>query len=319
MRYLAFTLLIVLQIASCGTETQETIEKPNPFDQLSEEEKDYVERFNVIAKDIRDYPPRDKNIEEYFHIFKSVSALEDAKIFFLGERHTHTGNRLWSAAFINRMIKKGDVVLFEGWKAGTPVDSVVINLTTHIFAAREYEKLQSHRVYRPGVISKIERQYSALFFKTKPFLALDVLNLQKGKGFYWDLMQNKKCHPDGAQRNAEMVQTIKNNLSGKGRIFVIAGALHLPHYEFAYSIKREEALDVEFPARPRMPPFLATPGAKKDEINMVYYDYWSKMPNPWGDTKVIFEFLKDQDFAVLIPKNIPEVDSLVRFFPKNSR
>jgi hypothetical protein len=66
--------------------------------------------------------------------------------------------------------------------------------------------------------------------------------------------------------------------------------------------------------------FLSSPGAKRDEINMAYYDFWGNLPNSmWARTKVIFEFLKDQDFAVVLPKNLPGLKSQEKFLPNNAR
>lgn len=147
---LYFSMLLLSLVFSCGDEGNTG---PNPqgrdkYEQLSQEEKDYVERFNVTAKDIRDFPPKGKDIESYFYVFKSVAKLEDAKIFLFGETHTHALNQLWSAGVINRLIKARDVVLFEGAQAGTKVDNVAEHLATGIFAAREYEKLKAHKTYK---------------------------------------------------------------------------------------------------------------------------------------------------------------------------
>jgi hypothetical protein len=309
-----YLFLITIFIAGCGSHVEP---ENDAYKKLTQEEKDYIERFNVVAKDIRDFPPKGKNIEKYFHIFKNVSKLEDAKIIFFGEDHTNASNQLWSAGAINKLIKSGDVVLFEGAQAGTQRD-IPEEITTGIFAAREYEKLKSHKTYKPTANSKIQIKYLSLFYKTRSFLAINELNLEKGKGFYWDLIEGDDLHPDSAKRNEEMVQTIKNNLIGDGRVFVIAGARHLPHYEFASTMKFEEELDAKFPLSPSMPAFLASPGAKRDEINLAYYNYWGTLPNTrYGKTRVIFEFLKDKDFVVLIPKNLPNFKSLESFFPKN--
>lgn len=324
MRYifLSFVFGPVLFLCGCGPSGEADLTNTNTNDQiknLTQEEKDYVERFNVVAKDIRDFPPKGKDIEQYFYVFKSVAKLEDAKIIFFGEIHTNAANRLWTAGTLNSLIKSGDAVLFEGYQAGSPTD-IPEQITTSIFAAREYEKLKAHKIYKPTAISKIQNKYFSLFQKTKPFLALDQLNLEKGRGFFWDLFQGDNLHPNSARRNEEMVQTIRNKQTGTNRVFVIAGALHLPHYEFAYAIKSEEELDLKFPLVAGMPAFLAKPGAKKDQINLAFFDHWGSLPKArWGTTRSIFEFLKDKDFAILIPKNLPEVKSLEPYFPKNVR
>ena len=111
-----------------------------------------------------------------------------------------------------------------------------------------------------------------------------------------------------------MVQTTKDSLKADVRVFVIAGALHTPHYEFASIIEFER----KFP--PLFAAFLAHPGAKENEINDAFYGYFDFIA---GDrrstTKSIFDFLKDKDFAVLIPKNLPQAKALESYFPINAR
>lgn len=313
-KYFSFSFLLAFILCFLGC-ADDSIDNLN----LSPEEKDYVERFNTVAKDIRDFPPREKNIEKYFYAFKSVTNLEDAKIIFLGETHTHAANQLWSAALINRMIRQGDVVLLEGAQRGTPAGSLTEYFTTGIFAAREYEKSKSHKAYKATAIDKIRRKFLHLFFKTKAALALNLLNFEKGKGYFWDLTENYQLHPDIAKRNEEMVKAIDENLGRSGRIFVIAGALHLPHYEFASTIKNEEEFELLYPLLPHnFTTFLAQPGARRNEINDAYYRYWKGLAAPkWAKTESIFQFIKGKDFAVLIPKNLPRAQELETFFPIN--
>lgn len=319
-----FYLMIVMTVfalSSCGPVEVENGPRAQPvpdklkrFDALTQVEKDYVERFNVTTKDIRDFPPKGKDIEKYFHVFKSVDKLEDAKIFFFGEEHTHALNRIWSAGVINRLIRSGDVVLFEGGKARTKVDSVAELLTTQIFAAREYEKLKSHKTYKPTAISKIRLKYLNLFYATKEFLALDQLNLDRSKGYFWDLIQGDDLHPDDSKRNESMVQTADSDLVDENaRAFIIAGALHIPHYEFARIIYYEILSG-------RIANFTAAPGANLKQINDAFYNYFDGRPNrSKADTKSIFEFIKDKDFAILIPKNLTSAQDRSAYLPMNAR
>lgn len=306
----ALLIHLILLVSACGPHEGSS---SRPSRQLSEQEKDYIERFNVTAKDIRDFPPQGKNIENYFYIFKSVDKLEDAKILLFGETHTHAFNQVWSAGVINRLIKNGDVVLFEGDQAGTKVDNVTEHLTTGIFAAREYEKLKAHKTYKPTAISKIQNKYWNLFFSTKDFLVMNILNFNKGQGFFWDLKQGTSLHPDAKKRNETMVQTIKDNLKGSNRVFVIAGALHLPHHEFAHVIDYTNRFG-------GLVTFLAYPGAKVNELNDAFYSYFDGSAGKSNsDTKSVFDYLKGQDFAVLIPKNLPKAQALEIFYPKNAK
>jgi hypothetical protein len=286
------------------------------YSRLSQKEKDNIERFNVIANDIRDYPPLDKNIEDYFKIIKSVPNLEDAKIIFIGETHNDSASQIWSASLINRMIRKGDVVLFEGLKSGTPVADVALSLISDIVGAREYEKRKSHKTYKSTSLGGGRVKCFSYAEKIKAFLVHNKLTLKQGKGFYWDLELDDNI----SRRNEEMVKTIKRYLFNDGRIFVIAGASHLPHYEFAEKMKFEEKWHGRMRSPTSLDKFLSSPGAKRDEINMTYYDFWASEPNDIGTrTRTIFEFLKDQDFAVVLPKNLPGLKKVENFLPKNAR
>jgi hypothetical protein len=328
MRFLNQTLIMFLMIFAFSCEYEARLNGVHGADQdplvkqysrLSQKEKDNIERFNVIANDIRDYPPLGKNIEDYFKIIKNVQNLEDAKIIFIGEDHTDSPSQIWSASLINRMIRKGDIVLFEGLQSGTPVDDVALQIISDIVGTREYEKRKSHRIYKPTSSGGMRLKCLLYADKIKEFLVHNKLNLKQGKGFFWDLERDELAHNE-IERNEEMVKTIRRYISSNGRVFVIAGALHLPHYEFAKNMKFED----EWHARTRSPTsldrFLSSPGAKRDEINMAYYDFWASEPNNIGTrTRVIFEFLKDQDFAVVLPKNLPGLRAVEKFLPKNAQ
>jgi hypothetical protein len=289
------------------------------YSRLSQKERDNIERFNVIANDIRDYPPLGKNIEDYFKIIKSVPNLEDAKIIFVGEVHTDSPSQIWSASLINRMIRKGDVVLFEGLQSGTPVDDVALLLISDIVGTREYEKRKSHRIYKSTSLGGLRYKCLSYADKIKAFLVHNKLNLAQGEGYFWDLGYDGLDDFE-SRRNEEMVKTIKRYTTSNGRVFVIAGALHIPHYEFAEKMKIEEERHRRTPSLTSLDRFLSSFGSKRDEINMAYYDYWGNKPNSVGTlTRGIFQFLKDQDFAVIFPKNLPGLKEVEKFFPKNAR
>lgn len=308
MKLLPYISMLPIFLFSLGCD----LSKEDRYKLLSQQEKDYIERFNITVKDIRDFPPEGKNIEKYFYVFKSVANIEDAKIILFGEEHTNANNKLWTAGLINKLMTANDVALFEGDQAGTRVFHLSEHFTTKIFATREYEKVKAHKQYVPLAISKMKNKFFELFFKTKDFLVLDILNLGQGKGFYWDLVDGEELHSDCAKRNETMVQTIKDNLKGDARVFVIAGALHMPHYEFAQLIHDEKEISFGFDM------FKNYPGTKEDEINDAFYNYFLTNRTS-AKTRSIFEFLKDKDFAVLIPKNLPGVRMVSFHFPKNAR
>lgn len=302
--------LLVFGLTGCGDGTDTALPSDRQeFEKLSHAEKDYVERFNVAAKDIRDFPPKGKDIEKYFHIIKSVTNIDDAKILLFAETHDHAGNQLWSAGVINRMVKPKDVVLFEGAPAGTPVGDVSERISTRVFVAREYEKLKVHKTYKATAHSKIESAYLSLFLKTKKFLALNLLNFSQVKGYFWDLLDGTALHSDSAKRNAAMVDTIKNNLQTDNKVVVIAGALHFPHFQFAWALAEEHKAD---------PGLIAyqLSGAKIDELNEDFYDYFAGSPND-VTTRVVYDYLKDKDYAIFIPKNSPRFETLKPYFPKS--
>jgi hypothetical protein len=304
-------VVILLSIIGCGLEREGYPDQEQGYQNISQVQKDYIERFNVIAKDIRDFPKPGKDLEKYFYIWKSVANLDDATILIFGEHHAHSANRLWSAGVINQMVAPNDVILFEGAKGGLPVDNISEYLVTNIFAAREFEKFRLDKLtkkgkgkeYGPDSLSKILNKFWALFHKTKRYLALNIFKFNQGRGYFWDLIEGNKLHPDPIKRNEAMVNTIKDKLAIGARVFVIAGASHTPLYEFASAL--EDPLIEQA--------FLRIPGAKADEINDTFYNCF-----PDAKTKVIFDFLKGRDFAVLIPRNLPGAQQRTNF-PKNAK
>ncbi|USN51142.1 MAG: hypothetical protein H6731_01655 [Myxococcales bacterium] len=310
------TIITLLMLSSCGQqevrkeptylEDKNVLDHKNTkFNQLSNEQKDYIERFNVILKDVRDFPPKGKDINKYFYIFKNVEKLENAKVFIFGEQHTNSANQIWSAGVINRLIKDGDAVLFEGLEPELKIDNITEFLSSLIFAARTYEKSKLDIKYKPTSISKIHNKYVKLFQSTKEFLALDALSLDKGSGFGWDLNLSDTNELAIKKRNENMVKSIKNKLKSHPRVFVRTGARHIPHYEFAEIMlqnKENEELQT----------YLNTLGTNKHKFIDDFYSNYD------FSTKIIFEFLKEQDFAVLIPKNLPGIENLDPYFPKSN-
>lgn len=298
MKLLICHIVIILLFSGCGPKDTMSDEQRRwaEFNKLSQEEKDYIERFNILIKDIQEFPPPGKDLEKYFHVFKSVTNLQDAEIFLFTETHTQPASQIWTAGAINKLIKPNDAVLFEGALANTPAGNVAELITTDIFAVREYEKYKSHKKYKATSRSKIRKKYQDLFIKTKTYLALDTLRLNQAQGFFWDLPRQST-----EKRNAAMVITIKDQLKGN-RVFVIAGALHIPHYEYAYKMY-EMKDDKDLLNK------LVKYQAKIKEINQGFYDMTK------GSTEIIFKYLKNQKFAVLIPRNLPQARDIAPFFP----
>ena len=271
----------------------------------SQKQRDYIERFNAVAKEIRDFPPAGKDIEKYFHVFKNVAKLEDAQLFFFGEIHDHAFNQLWSAGAMNRLVTKKSVALFEGAQSGTKVVNIEEHISTGIFAAREYENLKAHKTYGARSISKMEAKYADLFYATKPMLALNILNLNQATGIFWDLMQGKDLHPSYAKRNETMVATIKDNLDAERILSLLVRPIFLTMSlpKVIYKAKQMGML----------PAFLASSTSANDRIiNDAFFNYFPT------STKSIFDFIKGQKFAVLIPKNLPTYESYKNFFPTNA-
>lgn len=302
---LPISFFLIVGLCSCGLES-DISDRDLRFLKLSPEERDYVERFNILIKDIRDTPKPGKDLEKYFHIYKSTSRLEDAKILIFAERHSHSVNQVWTAGLINRMIGPEDALLFEGNLAGKSVGDVAGLLGNNILSAREFEKTKLEDSYHARSLLKIwQKKFRSLYGKIIEFLPLDSLKLNRNKGFFWD-----DPDKDSATRNAAMVDTIKDARAKYNRVFVIAGALHVPHYDFAYGrALMNAAMETAF---------LAIPGARSFELNEAYYRYYTLNPQKdVGTTKVIFDYLKGQDFAVFIPKNFPDYAALKKYLPTN--
>lgn len=299
----------------CAEEPQQ-VEKRNyappplrlEYSELSEEEIDYIERFNVISKNIRDFPRQRKNLEKYFHIFKNVADIKDARFILFGEQHTHSASQLWTAGTINMMIEEGDTILFEGAQANTAVPHIREYITTNIFAAREYELRKTNKEYKAISIAKMISKFDDLFRRTMNFLTLNILHLDKGRGKFWDLRRGNKLHPDDAMRNAQMVLTMKA-CDPNYKVFVIAGARHMPHYEFAAALNGM--------GKDRAKAYFSAPDGGL-RLSNNFYQYFAH-DREYGKTMRIYNFLKNQDYAVLIPKNLPHASYYEEtgFFPSS--
>lgn len=316
-RVYCYAVLYVLlsMLSACIDEggTEERLLSPiyrQELAKLSEDEIDFIENFNVIAKSVRDFPPEGKNIEKYFYIFKSVADIRTAKYLLFGEQHTNSAGQLWTAGTINELIERDDALLFEGNDAGIAVLELEEYILKNILAARLYELKKLPKKHKPDSILAIKNAFSTPFAKTKKFLALNMLRFSEVNAFFWDLRQGKKLHPDSAKRNETMVQCMKD-FSSKGKIIVIAGALHIPHYEFAAAIKSITGTSL-------MADYLHS-GAKTDILDDAHYRYFTRINSEYGKTKSIFQFLKGKDFAIFIPKNLPRAEFLEAYFPSNAQ
>lgn len=290
--------LIMMLTSACGPEDEKKLDAASA-------DKDFVDRFNVVARDIRDFPKSKKSVEQYFNIWTTASTWKDAKVIMFGEQHDFAANQIWSAGALNKVIKEGDVVLFEGCQSGTAIGDITSAIVRRIFVAREFENIKLN--YKPDSGIKIwQKHYEKSYNKMRRHLETSQLNFQKAKGYCWD------TEGDYGQRNTAMVSTIKKFLTGQNRVFVIAGAFHTPHYAFADALSSEK----------RRTAFLAHPGALSHEINDAFYDYFqtsSGKKDKYASTRVIYDYLKNQDFAVMIPKNILNCSSDRVYCPNNAR
>lgn len=306
--YIFFVAISILTVTGC-IEIEPAHE--DEFAQLSQNEKDYIERFNVIVKNIRDFHPiKNGVLENYFYIYKNVPDIRDAKYLLFGEWHTNSANQLWTAGVVNELITDGDMVLFEGNQGGAPVLEIDDYMLRHVFAAREYELRMLEANYQAKSLSKITKLFSSLHQKTKKFLAHNLLKLRRGKGAYWDLLEKGKLNKDDSLRNEMMVETMKYTGSFK-RTIVIAGAMHIPHFEFAMAINYINQY-------PMLKAAYLNYGASLIDINKAHYEYFGKVISEYGKTKSIFEFLQSVEFAVLIPKNLNYLDRIRDHLPTNN-
>jgi hypothetical protein len=92
-------------------------------------------------------------------------------------------------------------------------------------------------------------------------------------------------------------------------VIVVAGAMHTPHYQFAVVMSKPKY----------SVGYLATPGADAKKISDHFYNHFLGVdPNDTASTKVIFDFLKTQNFAVLIPKNLLTDSFCKSYCPDNA-
>lgn len=301
------------------------VEKAKEFEALTAEEKDFVARMNNNIKNIRDFLPEGEEIEKYFYVFKSVTNIEDARIIMIGDYHSHAGTRLWRAGLINKLMKRGDVVLFEGFELGDYIPEFSLQMLSEICASQEYERRgYKDEEYTSLLFRECVRSVNDKICSLRKFFDENILNLHNWPGpttcCGWDKLGTGGIdYADLIERNTSLVHAMKRfmghyepadeSIAPTHKVFVDLGNFHLPHYEFAYDMFCELAFNTKF-----LEEFLKKPDATTEEINNAYYDYFSKKER--GSTRIIFEFLKDKNFAVLIPKNSP--CDYFEFLPKNA-
>lgn len=304
MKWTGIALIIGMSffIAHCSPESEgefDYLAQQSAQQKLTKKQKDFIERFNAVAKDIRDGKANFSNVDKYFYVFKSVTNIEDADYIFIGENHTHPASQVWSASFANATLTSKDIMFFEGATAGVQINDVTRFILMDIFATREYEKYKSIKDYKSDAIFRIKQKNTILFKQTKPFLALNAVRFNIATGYFWDIKGGGSSFDRLVARNKTMVLTIdKINPPHGGKSVIYTGAAHLPFYEFAFCIAKLKANPTSRNA------FLATPGANLTTINDVFYDYFYPRKIS-GSSRPIWEFIKSKRYAMLFPKNMP--------------
>lgn len=278
-----------------------------------QEDREFIERFNTIARDIRDlskpYKDLDAFLAKHFYIWKNVSRVEDAQVILFGETHTDSASQMVTAGAINRLIKPSDVVLLEGNQAKTEVKDLSLYLTANIFTAREFEKYKNTAgiEYKPTSLNAILEKHLDKIKNNLNHLSLNIFNFNKAKAYYWDLLNGGSDYNSMNKRNQSMVDTIKDMKDHTKHVMVIAGALHLPHYEYSKALYYNSYRSA----------YLAM-GGKLKELNDDFYKHFLSIDKNFTTTKVIYDYLKTIHFAVLIPKSLINKKHCEQYCPDNA-
>lgn len=313
--YYLLLILLWLHIFSCAPDLDNPAHNQGDQqrDHLPQEDREFIERFNTIARDIRDlskpYKDLDKLLAKHFYIWKNVSRVEDAQVIFFGETHTHSASQMVTAGAINRLIKPSDIVLLEGYQAKTEVKDLSLYLTANIFTAREFEKYKDTAgiEYKATSRDAILQKHLQKIKNNLPYLSLNIFNFTKAKAYFWDLLNGGSDYDSMNKRNQSMVDTIKDMKDNNKHVMVIAGALHLPHYEYTKALYYNSYRSS----------YLAS-GGKLKELNDDFYRYFLSIDKDFTTTKVIYDYLKTVNFAVLIPKSLINKTHCDQYCPDNA-
>lgn len=298
-------------IKSNGSNNKDHYDAQITISVLNQDDLWFIKQFNACAADIKNFKFNEENIGDYFYVFKNVNHITDAKFILVGESHTDAKSQLWNARLINSLISKRDIVLFEGDQVGTKIKNLGQYIIIDLLATRIFEvSTDRNRAYDSTIFDTIKRLIKPLFIKTKNHLNIKILTIDNAWGSYWDLLAGSFVHSDDQKRNDTMVLAM-SHYESFDHVFVLAGALHLPHYSFANTMKdlKNSPMAIRH--------FLASyEGADINVLNDAFYHSLMTMPEFKAyKTKSIFNFLKDRKFAVLIPKNLPGIQELRPYFP----
>jgi hypothetical protein len=248
----------------------------------------------------------DALIKEYF------STNEDprvAQIVFFGENHGDAKLAFAQRRALEFLVRDGDIILVEGWKAGQPPVDCVTDFS-HAILQSAWENRKDRKIDQNAFIE----QWLKLRQNTRKDLDAKSLRQFQAKCFGWDdptyffwgnkhLLGNKlpPLFEPLMKRNVSMAAEIKRHLGSGHRIFVIAGRLHLPCGDFDNFEARE--------------PFSQDLAAKLNHFNLNSYYRTMKTGLPttprnrieqmaYTSSEVIYDLIRGLSYAELIPYSL---------------
>jgi len=233
-------------------------------------------------------------LRDNFAIFGSTQP-ENADVILLGEVHANQEIELLENQALNRLVRKGDVILYEGIPSGNIVschDEAVLN----VYGARQWRKkgrkydVSDYDDFIAGFIT----QWFDNKFNDKKNIAFLGLSLINAECFGWDNLKSFKtvsAYWSLRERNQSMLATIKQFRQQGKRVFVVGGQLHLPEVDYA-DWHRQKAL------------FGLTGGPEsKEDFFQASKDGPVKGITDHGSTVDLYEYLKTQNYSVMVTRS----------------
>lgn len=246
------SVLMVVSIFGCGKKESNYNDslKDDAFNKCgfhgdqkcSTEEIAYIRDIQYLIAKVGDIAVNDTKLLEHFHIFSNHSQTQKG-IHFIGENHIDLISMIDNYAYIEKTLKKGDVILFEGGPSGKTIDHGVESIFGTMRCVLEYDR--KGWSYDPSLMDSFCATQVTHAFNTAHAIKYHVLNLNGGKFQYWDdpkSMEISNRVENLRKRNTSLVNTV-NNVGSEQSTFVIAGNLHSPIGEYA-KIKSEHTVGV---------------------------------------------------------------------------
>lgn len=206
------------------------------------EENAMIDDMHTIIASLRNYQGKPSEVDWKLRFDRTHG---EPKVYMFGEEHTDVIGLIETLSEINSMLKRNDIILFEG---GDRNSALIVNCGLEriydIFVQWQFEKLG--KSYNDIFSWNKHVHFRKLFESTKKSYDLTGLSIADAKCGYWDdgdairrsAADLSRISHYIAQRNTTMVAAIKDRLKTYDRVIINTGYGHMPLGDFIVSLRR---------------------------------------------------------------------------------